>query len=178
MKNVNSALAILVLSFISIGGLYKSMSDIIVFAALLLLIVGIAGIIFLSRDVETNKKTSSAARALMLLAWVLPICIVVSISKLSGSNNSPVGNWVVAGYGGSYLYIKSNGTLTNGLGSANGGGSCSWEMIDDQQFRTYNCSGRMTTEEGVKWRLRTNDPPKAIINLRTNLAYKVNHKGY
>ena len=84
MKNVNSALAILVLSFISIGGLYKSMSDIIVFAALLLLIVGIAGIIFLSRDVETNKKTSSAARALMLLAWVLPICIVVSISNSSG----------------------------------------------------------------------------------------------
>ena len=109
---------------------------------------------------------------------LLSIILLSSVLIGCSSNNSPVGNWVVAGYGGSYLYIKSNGTLTNGLGSANGGGSCSWEMIDDQHFRTYNCSGRMTTEEGVKWRLRTNDPPKAIINLRTNLGYKVNHKGY
>ena len=72
-------------------------------------------------------------------------------------------------WGEIYVYIESDGTINNGLGRANGGGSCSWEMIDDEYFRTFDCYGGMSDQEGDKrW---INQDNGAVVNQTKNFAY-------
>jgi hypothetical protein len=40
------------------------------------------------------------------------------------------GRYEIAVYGGAYLYVYSDGSCTNGLGSLNGGLNGTWEKVD------------------------------------------------